>query len=68
MYTLKFENNTLKLVANTGDLLLNQSFMPAGANTEKRAWANSAEAFEFWDANLRGMFDHISNTEITIEE
>ena len=68
-HILKFENNSLRLYqANTGQLLMNQKHMPGIGNTDPQSWANSSQAFDFWNENLRHSYSHISNNEITIEE
>jgi len=67
-HILKFENNSLRLYANTGQMLMNQKYMPGVGNTDPQPWANSTQAFDFWDENLRNTYLHISNNDITIEE
>jgi hypothetical protein len=68
MYTLKFETNTLKLVANTGQILMEQPFRPGTATEDKRNWTGANDAISYWHSELHKGFRFISNTDITIEE
>lgn len=71
MYTLKFENNTLKLVLNDSDhdnsLILNQPFRPGTVDSDRRSWIDGSDALSFWNEYSSEKYSHLDSSNLTIE-